>query len=282
MSEAQAPPRTSEARTSQNAVTLAQRFAERRAEGRTVLIAYVTAGFPSAAETVSALHALDEAGVDVIEVGLPFSDPLADGPTIQRSSFLALERGMTVPKALGLLAEFRTVSRTPVVLMTYLNPVMRRGVGEFCASARAAGAQGLILTDLPVGSDPELERTAAASGLDLVRLIAPTTSGQRASEVSQGGSGFLYYISRTGVTGARAELPPELVAEVRAVKERVTLPVAVGFGISTPEQAAALAGVADGVVVGSALVRVLEEQGVDGARRFMAGLRRALDDAAER
>jgi tryptophan synthase alpha chain len=275
-----APTGTAEARTYQNAFTLAERFAERRSEGRTVLIGYVTAGFPSAAETVPVLRALDEAGVDVIELGIPFSDPLADGPTIQRSSFLALERGMTVPKALGLLAEFRAASRTPVVLMTYLNPVLRRGVSEFCASARAAGAQGLILTDLPVGSDPELERTAAASGLDLVRLIAPTTSGQRASEVAKGGSGFLYYISRTGVTGARAELPPELVAEVRAVKERVTLPVAVGFGISTPEHAAALAGVADGVVVGSALIRVLEEQGVDGARRFMAGLRKALDDAA--
>jgi tryptophan synthase alpha chain len=268
------------ARASQSALTLAERFAERRAEGRTVLIAYVTAGFPSAAETVPILQALDEAGVDVVELGLPFSDPLADGPTIQRSSFLALERGMTVPKALGLLAEFRATSRTPVVLMTYLNPVMRRGVGDFCASARAAGAQGVILTDLPVGSDPELEKTAAASGLDLVRLVAPTTSGERAREVAAGGSGFLYYISRTGVTGARAELPPGLVAEVRALKERVALPVAVGFGISTPEQAAALAGVADGVVVGSALIRVLQEQGVDGARTFIAGLRKALDEAA--
>jgi tryptophan synthase alpha chain len=269
-------------RAPRGALTLAQRFTERRLEGRTVLIAYVTAGFPTAAETVPLLRALDDAGVDVLELGLPFSDPLADGPTIQRSSFLALERGMTVPGALGLLAEFRATSRTPVVLMTYLNPVMRRGVADFCANARAAGAQGLILTDLPVGSDPELEKTAAASGLDLVRLVAPTTTGERASEVAAGGSGFLYYISRTGVTGARAELPPELADELRAVKARVALPVAVGFGISTPEQAAALAGVADGVVVGSALIRVLEEQGVQAAGRFMAGLRKALDDAAGR
>jgi tryptophan synthase alpha chain len=267
-------------RGSRDEISLSERFAERRAQGRTVLIAYVTAGFPSASDTVPLLVALDEAGVDVIEIGLPFSDPLADGPTIQRSSFLALERGMSVSGAFGLLAEFRSKSRTPVVLMTYLNPVMRRGVTEFCRDARAAGAQGVILTDLPVGSDPALEEAAAASGLDLVRLVAPTTTAARVSEIAAGGSGFLYYISRTGVTGARTELPPELVAEVRALRERVALPVAVGFGISTPAQAAALAGVADGVVVGSALIRVLEEEGVHGAGRFMAGLRRALDDAA--
>jgi tryptophan synthase alpha chain len=262
------------------APSLARRFAERREQGRVVLIAYVTAGFPSDAETVPLLEAIADAGADVLELGIPFSDPLADGPTIQRASFVALERGMTSRRALALLAEFRSRRDTPVVLMTYLNPVLRYGTREFCVGARSAGAQGIILTDLPVGSDPELERAASSSGLDLVRLVAPTTTGERIAEVAAGGSGFLYYISRTGVTGARAELPAGLAEEVRAVKVRVSLPVAVGFGISTPEQAAAVAGVADGVVVGSALIRSIEEGGVEGARRFIAGLRQAMDKAA--
>jgi tryptophan synthase alpha chain len=262
------------------AASLARRFAERREEGRVVLIAYVTAGFPSDADTVPLLEAIADAGADVLELGIPFSDPLADGPTIQRASFLALERGMTSRRALALLAEFRKLRDTPVVLMTYVNPVLRYGTREFCDAARSAGAQGIILTDLPVGSDPELEQAAASSGLDLVRLLAPTTTGERAAEVAAGGSGFLYYISRTGVTGARAELPEGLAEEVRALKARVSLPVAVGFGISTPDQAAAVAGVADGVVVGSALIRSIEEGGVEGARRFIAGLRRAMDNAA--
>jgi tryptophan synthase alpha chain len=244
-----------------------------------VLIAYVTAGFPSTEETVPLLEALADAGADVLELGIPFSDPLADGPTVQHSSFVALQRGMTTRKALALLSEFRRRRTTPVVLMTYLNPVLRYGTRDFCVAARAAGADGIILTDLPVGSDPELESAAASSGLDLVRLVAPTTTGERVREVAAGGSGFLYYISRTGVTGARAELPPGLADEVRAVKSRVTLPVAVGFGISTPEQAAAVAGVADGVVVGSALIQRIEEKGVAGAGDFIAGLRGAMDGA---
>jgi tryptophan synthase alpha chain len=262
-----------------SAPSLTQRFAERRQQGRVVLVAYLTAGFPSAAETVPLMEAVADAGADVLELGIPFSDPLADGPTIQRSSFLALERGMTSRRALALLAEFRSRRDTPVVVMTYLNPVLRYGAREFCDAARSAGAQGIILTDLPVGSDPGLEGAAAASGLDLVRLVAPTTTSARALEVARGGSGFLYYISRTGVTGARADLPPGLADEVRALRRGVSLPVAVGFGISTPEQAAAVAGVADGVVVGSALIRTVEESGIQGARSFIAALRRAMDEA---
>ena len=257
------------------------RFAERREEGRCALVAYLTAGFPEPSGTVAAMEALADGGADVIELGIPFSDPLADGPTVQRSSFVALQRGMTTRKALALLSEFRRRRDTPVVLMTYVNPVIRYGTRDFCVAARAAGADGIILTDLPVGSDPELESAAASSGLDLVRLVAPTTTGDRAQEVAAGGSGFLYYISRTGVTGARAELPPGLADEVRAVKSRVRLPVAVGFGISTPEQAAAVAGVADGVVVGSALIRRIEEEGVAGASHFVAALRSAMDGAPQ-
>ena len=259
---------------------IARRFRERRGEGRVVLIPYLTAGFPTPADMLGLMQALDDAGADVIELGLPFSDPLADGPTIQRSSVVALENGRTVKGALEILAAFRAKSETPVVLMTYLNPVLRFGVREFCAAARDAGANGVILTDLPVGSDPAIERVAADSGLDLVRLVAPTTTGERVVEVAGGGSGFLYYISRTGVTGARAELPEGLADEVRAVKERVALPVAVGFGISTPEQAAAVAGVADGVVVGSALIKRIEDGGAAAARSFIGSLRSAMDGAS--
>lgn len=252
-------------------------FSRLAAEGRVALIPYVTCGFPDESVTVPVLEALADAGADVIELGIPFSDPLADGPAIQRSSFLALQQGMTVQRALGLLSEFRKRRDTPVVVFTYLNPVLRYGVEAFCGNALRAGAQGLLLTDLPLGSDVELEERFAASGLELVRLVAPTTPEERIASVADASRGFLYYISRTGVTGARAELPPELAAEVKAVRARSALPVAVGFGISTAEQAAAVAGLADGVVVGSALITVLEREGVEGARRLVQQMRKAID-----
>lgn len=256
---------------------ITRRFGALRAQGRSALIPYVTAGFPDPSATVDVLEALADAGADVIELGVPFSDPLADGPTIQRSSFLALERGTTVDGVLGMIREFRARRDTPLVVFTYLNPVHHRGAARFCGEAAAAGADGLLLTDLPVGSDPELEDAVGGAGLDLIRLLAPTTPRERVARVAEGGSGFLYYISRTGVTGARAELREELGREVAALREVVRLPIAVGFGISTPEQAARVAAVADGVVVGSALVQRLEAEGVEGAARFVAALRSALD-----
>ncbi|HSR42043.1 MAG TPA: tryptophan synthase subunit alpha [Longimicrobiales bacterium] len=256
---------------------IARRFAERAREGRAALVPYVTAGFPDRATTAAVLPALADAGADVLELGVPFSDPLADGPTIQRSSFRALESGMTVRGVLDLLREFRVRRDTPVVLFTYLNPVLRYGLEAFCRDAREAGADGLLLTDLPAGADAAVEDAVEASGLDLIRLLAPTTGPGRAERVARGARGFLYYISRTGVTGARSEIRKELEAEVRALRERVDLPVAVGFGISTPEQAAMVAAVADGVVVGSALVRKLEDEGVEGAAAFVRDLRAGMD-----
>jgi len=252
-------------------------FAARRAEGRAALIPYVTAGYPERESTVEALHALADHGADVIELGIPFSDPLADGPTIQASSFASLQNGTTVRTVLEDLATFRAKRDTPVVLFTYLNPVMRYGISDFLADAERAGANGVLLTDVPSGSDPELEEKFVASPLDLIRLIAPTTPLERVPAVAAGGSGFLYYISRTGVTGARSELRGELSKEVAAIREVVDLPVAVGFGISSPEQAAFVASVADGVVVGSALVRILGESGVTAAADFLESLRRAMD-----
>jgi len=257
---------------------IGRRFSERAAQGQSVLIPYITAGFPDLSATVEMMEAAADAGADVIELGIPFSDPLADGPTIQRSSFMALQKGTTVDTVLDALRTFRARRDTPTVLFTYLNPVLRRGLGEFCREAVEAGADGLLLTDLPVGCDPEMEEQIKSAGLDWVRLLAPTTSRERVPLVAQGGSGFLYYISRTGVTGARTELRSELVAEVAALREVVTLPIAVGFGISTPEQARMVALAADGVVVGSALIARLEREGVAGAAAFLGALRQGMDE----
>jgi len=256
---------------------ISRRFQERRGEGRATLIPYITAGYPDRDATLELLLALDAAGADVLELGIPFSDPLADGPTIQRSSFVALERGMSVAGALEALRAFRERSDTPVVLFSYLNPLLHYGVDRFSRDAVEAGGDGLLLTDLPAGADPELEGRLTAGGLDLVRLLAPTTAPERVPRVAEGGGGFLYYISRTGVTGAREALREEIGREVAALREVVPLPIAVGFGISTPEQAAAVAAVADGVVVGSALIQALDSGGVAGAAAFLRGLREGMD-----
>lgn len=259
---------------------IARAFARRAADGQAVLIPYLTAGFPGKEDTDAALDALVEAGADVIELGIPFSDPLADGPTIQASSYRALQNGVTVGWVLDRLRAFRGRHDTAVVLFTYLNPVMHYGAERFCREAREAGADGILLTDLPSGSDPALEALIGDSGLDLIRLLAPTTPAARIPAVARGGRGFLYYISRTGVTGASTTLRGELKEEVARVRDAVPVPVAVGFGISTPEQAADVAGLADGVVVGSAYIRALEAEGPAGGGRFIAGLRAAMDRSA--
>ena len=260
---------------------IGRRFRERVVEGRAALVPYLTAGFPEPAVTVPMMEAAADAGADVIELGIPFSDPLADGPTIQRSSFLSLQRGTSVEGVLEALRRFRSRRDTPVVVFTYLNPVLRRGLEPFCTEAAEAGADGILVTDLPVGADPALEEAARGVGLDWIRLLAPTTPRERVPLVAEGGSGFLYYISRTGVTGARAQLRAELAEEIAALRGLVSLPIAVGFGISTPEQARAVAAVADGVVVGSALVDRLEREGVAGAAGFLRTLREGIDQAPD-
>ncbi len=256
---------------------LAPRFAAWHAVGRRALIPYLTAGYPEPGATLPLLERLAAAGADLIELGVPFSDPVADGPTIQRSSQRALEQGVDMAWVLARLREFRARHDTPVVLFTYLNPVLAYGAERFLSDAVAAGAEGVLLTDLPVGSDPELEATFERAPIALVRLLAPTTPPARARAIAARAQGFLYYISRTGVTGARAALPPELVHEVEAARALSPVPVAVGFGISTPEHAAAVARVADGIVVGSALIDALDRGGADEAERFIAGLRKAID-----
>lgn len=232
------------------------RFREWRRTGRRAFIPYLTHGYPSPADTPRLLRGLAGAGADVIELGVPFSDPLADGPTIQAASWEALQRGATLRGALDLLRQV-SADLPPVVLFSYLNPVLRFGVEEFVRAAADAGAAGLLVTDLPVGGDPELERRLAEGGPDLIRLLAPTTDPRRIDAIAGTASGFVYYISRTGVTGAREELSGTLGEEVARLRKRTRLPVAVGFGVSTPDQAREVAGIADGVVVGSALIDAL-------------------------
>lgn len=256
---------------------ISQAFAARSAHHQAALVPYVTAGYPERASTLPVMEALADAGADVIELGIPFSDPLADGPTIQHASFVSIQKGTTVHGVLDDLAAFRARRSTPVVLFTYLNPLLRYGLDAFLRDAAKAGAQGVLVTDLPTGSDPAIEKKIVDSPLGLIRLIAPTTPIERVPEVAQGGSGFLYYISRTGVTGARTELRSELAAEVSAIRAAVDIPLAVGFGISTPEQARAVAEVADGVVVGSAVIQALDRGGAAEAGRFLASLRKGMD-----
>jgi tryptophan synthase alpha chain len=256
---------------------LVPHFAAWRAAGRRALIPYITAGYPEPARTLPLLRELAAAGADLIELGIPFSDPVADGPTIQRSSQRALDQGVDLPSVLETLSRFRTSEGTPVVLFTYLNPVLAYGVSRFLADAVAAGAQGVLLTDLPVGSDPALESSFEAAPLALIRLIAPTTVPDRAREIAARAQGFLYYISRTGVTGARDSLRTELAREVETLRAFSPVPVAVGFGISTPAHAAAVARVADGVVVGSALIDALDRGGVASAAALVRDMRAAMD-----
>ncbi|MBP7549178.1 MAG: tryptophan synthase subunit alpha [Gemmatimonadaceae bacterium] len=254
--------------------SLSGHLATLRAAHRRALVCYVTAGHPDRAASLRLLRELPAAGCDVLEVGVPFSDPLADGPVIQGSSQQALERGMRLEGALALVAEARPA--VPVVLFSYLNPLLAAGP-EVLTRAAASGVQGVLVTDLPVGADPAREAWLGAGPLEFVRLVAPTTPRERMAEIVKHGRGFVYLISRMGVTGVQpkvaADLPRSL-ADLRAVCD---LPICVGFGISTPEQAEQVGALADGVVVGSALVQAADQHGVDAALTLVRDLRAALD-----
>jgi tryptophan synthase alpha chain len=241
--------------------------------GRKALVTYITAGHPDRARSAQLLKGLEEAGADCIELGVPFSDPLADGPVIQRSSQLALEHGMNFDGALDMVRS--AALSIPVVLFSYLNPVLNAGP-DALQRAADAGVSGILITDLPVGADPEREAWLGNSPLAYVRLVAPTTPSARMAEIGRNGSGFVYLISRLGVTGAKDSLAgdlPETIARLRGV---TTLPICVGFGISTANQAALVGQMADGVVVGSAIVK-LAESSVDAALSLVRELRAGLD-----
>jgi tryptophan synthase alpha chain len=259
------------ATTSSDAI--AARFADLKARGKRALVPYITAGFPDAERTIDLIHGLQDAGADVIEIGLPFSDPLADGAVIQASSQRALELGMNFARVLELVARARPT--VPLVMMTYLNPILAAGPDALTRMADA-GFNGILLTDLPVGADPEREAWVGESPLAFIRLVAPTTPRERMSEIAANGSGFVYLISRLGVTGMRDDIAAELPATVQRLREATALPVCLGFGVSGPEQAAAFARIADGVIVGSAVVRACGES-VAAATALTASLRAAID-----
>jgi tryptophan synthase alpha chain len=234
---------------------IARRFAALAKEKRAGLIAFITAGDPDLPTSRAILEGLAEAGADLIELGMPFTDPMADGPAIQASSLRALKSGMTLAKVLELVAAFRRRDgETPIVLMGYYNPIYSYGVDRFLADARRAGVDGLIIVDLPPEEDEELCIPATRAGLDFIRLATPTTDAARLPKVLTHASGFLYYVSITGITGTRSASTEAVAAAVKRLKSATELPVAVGFGIREPEQAAAIARFADAAVVGSALV----------------------------
>jgi tryptophan synthase alpha chain len=252
-----------------------RRFAALRAEGRKALVVYATAGHPDRAGSLALLRGAADAGADIIEVGIPFSDPLADGPVIQASSQRALALGMTFDGALELIAEAHL--SVPVVIFTYLNPLLAAGPDALERGARA-GASGILVTDLPVGADAALEQRIGEGPLAFIRLVAPTTPEPRMEAIARHGSGFVYLISRLGVTGERDDLSAHLPATIHRLRAVTLLPICVGFGISRPDQAAAVARLADGVVVGSAVVHAADTH-VERAIDLVASLRTAMDDA---
>lgn len=231
------------------------KFAQLRANGKKAFVAYVMAGDPDYETGLEVVKGLPAAGVDIIELGMPFTDPMADGPTIQLAGQRALEAGQDLEKTLEYAREIRkSDNETPIVMMGYYNPIYSRGVDAFLVDAKAAGIDGLIIVDLPPEEDDELCIPAQKAGINFIRLATPTTDDKRLPKVLENTSGFVYYVSVTGITGAAAAQTAEVAPEVARIKSQTDLPVVVGFGIKTPEAAAAIAGVADGAVVGSAIV----------------------------
>ena len=234
---------------------IAARFAELKAQNRAAFVAFVAAGDPDPATSLEIVRGLPKAGADLIELGMPFTDPMADGPAVQAASLRALKAGQTMAKTLALTRAFREGdASTPIVLMGYYNPIYSYGVERFARDARAAGVDGLIIVDLPPEEDAELRGPVKAAGIDLVRLAAPTSDETRLKRIADGASGFIYYVSITGVTGTKQVDPADVTVAVKRIKAATSLPVAVGFGIRTEADAAAVAKVADAAVVGSALV----------------------------
>lgn len=262
---------------------IAETFAGRRAQGNAALMPYFTLGYPTVEISLNVIEALAGAGADLIELGIPFSDPLADGPVIQRSTQAALEQGVSVCRCLEMTAELRRRGvRQPLLLMGYINPILAFGVECFAAEARAAGADGLIIPDLPPEEAGEAEAACRENGLALVYLVSPTSTPERIAMLARRTSGFLYLVSLTGVTGARDRLAEGLADFVGRVRKAAHTPLAVGFGISTPAQARAVAQTADGVIIGSALIQAAGSAADPprAAASFLEAIRRALSDGS--
>jgi tryptophan synthase alpha chain len=271
-----------------NTTRTARRFAALREAGQLGIVAYITAGDPSLDATLKFVIALAEAGADVIELGIPFSDPLADGPTIQRASERALKAGTTLASVLELVRRIRqsdsgAASEIPIILFGYYNPMVQMGIEKFAAAASSAGADGVLVTDLTPEESVEYRKILAAHNLDTVFLAAPTSTDERIDKISAATSGFLYLISRTGVTGAKDSLPDDLPALIRRVRSHTNLPLAVGFGISLPGHVSVLGGLADAAVIGSALVSEIEKaESVDAAAQALGAKIRSLKEAGKK
>jgi tryptophan synthase alpha chain len=271
-----------------NSTRISLKFAELRKSGELGIIAYITAGDPSLAATHKFVLALAEAGADVIELGIPFSDPLADGPTIQRASERALKTHTTLAQVIDLVREIRKSCEVPIVLFGYYNPVLQMGLERFASAAANAGADGVLITDLTPEESGEYRQVLAAHSLDTIFLGAPTSTDGRLAKIAAVSSGFLYLISRTGVTGAKDALPDDLPALLRRARKVTQLPIAVGFGISLPGHVSVLGGLADAAVVGSALVSEIENAtatnptsaNIDIAATALAARVRSLKEAA--
>jgi tryptophan synthase alpha chain len=262
---------------------IAQTFAALKAHNKTGLVTFITAGDPSPAQTVPLLHALVAGGADVLELGVPFSDPMAEGPVIQRACERALVHGVGIRHVFDYVREFRqTNQHTPVVLMGYANPIERIGADAFIAQSREAGADGAIVVDYPPEECEEFAAKMRAAGLDLIFLLAPTSTEARVAQVAKVGSGFSYYVSLKGVTGAGNIDTAQVAERIAAIRRHVSLPIGVGFGIRDAATAKALAGVADAVVIGSRIIQEIEastpEQAPAAVQAFVAGIRQALDE----
>lgn len=262
-----------------------RRFSDLRAKGEKALIAYIMAGDPSLQETERLVLALERAGADVIELGVPFSDPVADGPVIQQAAERALRSGTSLRKILPLVASLRTKTQIPIVLMAYYNTIYAMGEAEFCREAAAAGVDGVIVPDMPVEEADILETHASAAGLDVIHLLAPTSTGDRRTKAARRSRGFVYYVSLTGITGAKLTDLGGVRRSVERIRKISSLPIAVGFGVATPEEAAKIAEVADGVIVGSAIVRRIGEyqhdaRMVECVSEFVRSLKAALPGRA--
>jgi tryptophan synthase alpha chain len=255
-------------------------FAELKTLGRAALIPFVEAYDPDRATSLVLLHGMAENGADIIEIGMPFTDPMADGPTIQAAGRRGLLAGATLHGVLGLVEEFRRTNRhTPLVLMGYLNPILAYGVAKFCADAAKVGVDGLIVVDLPTEEADLLLPDAARNELDVIRLVAPTTSDARLPLVLAGSSGFVYYVSITGITGTRTASAADLARDIPRIRAATDLPIAVGFGVRTPEQAAIVARHADGAIVASALIETLCRENVDAVLRDVKALSEGIKGA---
>lgn len=259
---------------------IAKTFETIKAENRAALITYIAAGDPNVEVSTDIFQALPDAGADIIELGMPFTDPMADGPTIQAATVRALDAGMTMIKTLKMVEEFRTKNQdTPIILMGYFNPIYVYGCEKFIQDAAKAGVDGLIIVDLPPEEDHELTPFAKEAGIDFIRLITPVTEDERLETLLSTASGFLYYVSITGVTGSQSANVSDVCAHIEKIKEKTNLPIAVGFGIKSPEDAQQFSTFADGVVVGSALVSEIEADAKSPSQAIMtkvANLRQAM------